>query len=56
MALSQAGIVVAFALVLAGAVGSDLLHGTAPLVVVASLVWLVLGYDFYSWGTPQPVR
>ena len=49
VALSQAGLVVAFALVLARAVGSDLLHGTAPLVVVATLVWLVLGYAFYSW-------
>lgn len=49
VALSQAGIVVAFALVLARAVGSDLLHGTAPLVVAATLAWLVLGYAFYSW-------
>ena len=49
VALVQAGLVVAFALVLAKAVGSDLLHGTAPLVLVATLVWLVLGYAFYSW-------
>ena len=39
----------AFALVLAKAVGSDLLHGTAPVELVASLVWLVLGYAFYCW-------
>jgi ABC-2 type transport system permease protein len=25
------------------------LHGTSPMVVVASLVWLVVGYAFYSW-------
>ena len=49
VALFQAGLVVAFALILAKAVGSDLLHGTAPLVVVATLIWLVLGYAFYSW-------
>jgi ABC-2 type transport system permease protein len=49
VALLQAGLVVAFALVLADAVGSDLLKGTAPVVVVASLVWLVLAYAFYSW-------
>ena len=48
-ALLQAGLVVAFALVLAKAVGSSLLTGTGPLVVVATLVWLVLGYAFYSW-------
>lgn len=49
VALAQAGLVVAFALLLGGAVGSDLLHGTAPVAVVASLVWLVLAYAFYSW-------
>jgi ABC-2 type transport system permease protein len=49
VALFQAGLVVAFALILADAVGSDILHGTAPIVVVASLVWLVLAYAFYSW-------
>jgi ABC-2 type transport system permease protein len=49
VALLQAGLVVALALILADAVGSDLLKGTAPLVVVASLVWLVVGYAFYSW-------
>lgn len=49
VALLQAASVVAVALVLADAVGSDLLKGTAPLVVVASLVWLVVGYAFYSW-------
>lgn len=49
VALAQAVALVAFALVLAKAVSSSLLHGTAPLVVAAILVWLVLGYAFYSW-------
>jgi len=49
VALLQASLVVAFALILADAVGSDVLHGTAPVAVVASLVWLVLAYAFYSW-------
>lgn len=49
VALLQAGLVVVFALVLADAVGSDLLEGTAPTVVAASLLWLVLAYAFYSW-------
>jgi ABC-2 type transport system permease protein len=46
---TQAAIVTAVALALARAVGSDLLHGTAPLVLFASLLWLVLGYAFYCW-------
>ena len=49
VAFAQAGLIVAFALVLATAVGSDLLHGTAPVVLVSTLVWLVLGYGFYCW-------
>ena len=49
VALAQAGAIVAFALVLAKAVGSDLLAGSAPLDVVSSLVWLILGYAFYCW-------
>ncbi|HZD68953.1 MAG TPA: ABC transporter permease [Actinomycetes bacterium] len=49
VALAQAGALVVFALVLGEAVGSSLVHGTAPLVVAAILVWLVLGYAFYSW-------
>ena len=39
-----------FAIGLTHAVGSDLVHGTAPDVLVSALVWLVLGYAFYSWG------
>ena len=49
VALGQATLVVAVALVLAKAVGSDLIKGTAPVEVLGVLVWLVLGYSFYSW-------
>ncbi len=49
VALAQASLIVAFALALSKAVGSSLLHGSAPLVVVSTLVWLVLGYAFYCW-------
>jgi ABC-2 type transport system permease protein len=49
VALLQAVSLVAFALVLAKVVGANLVHGAAPLVVAATLVWLVLGYAFYSW-------
>jgi len=49
VALGQATLIVGFALVVGRAVGSDLLHGTAPLVLVCELLWLVLGYAFYSW-------
>lgn len=48
-AFGQAAMIVAFALVLAKAVGSTLLHGSEPLAVAASLTWLVLGYAFYCW-------
>lgn len=50
VALAQAVALVAFALVLAKVVGSSLVHGAAPLVVAATLVWLVLGYALYSWA------
>jgi ABC-2 type transport system permease protein len=49
VAMVQAGALVAFALLLADVVGSSVLRGAAPLVVAASLAWLVLGYAFYSW-------
>jgi ABC-2 type transport system permease protein len=49
VALGQATVIVGFALILAAAVGSDLLHGSAPLVLVCQLLWLVLGYAFYCW-------
>ena len=49
LVFAQAGLVVAFALVVADATGSDLLHGAGPATVISMLVWLVLGYAFYSW-------
>ncbi len=49
VAMGQAALIVAFALVVAAAVGSDLLHGTAPLVLLSEFLWLVLGYAFYCW-------
>jgi ABC-2 type transport system permease protein len=49
VALAQAALIVGVALGLGAAVGSDLLHGTAPSGVLGSLVWVVLGYAFYSW-------
>jgi ABC-2 type transport system permease protein len=49
LVLAQAGLVVGFALALGAAVGSNLLHGAGPVTVVSTLLWLVLGYAFYSW-------
>ena len=49
VAFVQASAIVVFALVLAKSVGSDLLHGTAPVVLLSTLAWLVLGYAFYCW-------
>jgi ABC-2 type transport system permease protein len=49
LVLAQAGLVVGFALALGAAVGSNLLHGAGPVTVISTLLWLVLGYAFYSW-------
>lgn len=49
LVFSQAAVLVGFTLGVGAATGSDILHGTAPTVVVAILGWLVLGYAFYSW-------
>lgn len=49
VALAQAAVILAFALGLARVVGSDLLSGTAPAELTATLIWLLLGYAFYSW-------
>ncbi len=49
VALVQATALVVFALVVAKAVGSSLIQGAAPTVMLATLVWLILGYAFYSW-------
>jgi ABC-2 type transport system permease protein len=49
VALTQATLIVGVALGLSGAVGSNLLHGSGPVTVLAALVWLFLGYGFYCW-------
>jgi ABC-2 type transport system permease protein len=49
VALTQASLIVAFALAVSKAVGSSILQGTAPMVIVSTLIWLVLGYTFYCW-------
>jgi ABC-2 type transport system permease protein len=49
VALGQAALILVFALGLANAVGAHLPHGTTPLVLVATLAWLVVGYAFYCW-------
>jgi ABC-2 type transport system permease protein len=42
-------LIVAEAFILSKAVGSDLLHGTGPVLILSDLLWLVLGYAFYCW-------
>jgi len=49
VAMGQAALIVGVALAIGAAVGSDLLHGAAPIAVLAELLWLLLGYAFYSW-------
>lgn len=49
VAFAQAGLVVAFALILSKAIGSNFLHGTAPLTLASTLIWLALGFAFYCW-------
>jgi ABC-2 type transport system permease protein len=49
VALIQAGLILAVALGLGAAAGSDLLKGGNPTNVLATVVWLVLGYIFYCW-------
>lgn len=50
VAVGQATLIVSFALCLAAVVGSNLLHGTAPIEVASALLWLVLGYAFCCWA------
>lgn len=45
----QAALIVAVALGLGAAVGSDLLSGAGPLEVLSALCWLLLGYVLYCW-------
>jgi ABC-2 type transport system permease protein len=49
VAMGQAILIVGFAFIVSKAVGSDLLRGTGGLLLLSDLVWLVLGYAFYSW-------
>jgi ABC-2 type transport system permease protein len=49
VALAQAALIVAVALGLGAAVGSDVLHGSGPSQVLTALAWLILGYTFYCW-------
>jgi ABC-2 type transport system permease protein len=49
VALTQATLIVGVALGVSSAVGSNLLHGSGPMTVLAALVWLILGYGFYCW-------
>lgn len=49
VALLQAVLILAVALGLGAAVGSDLLTGDNPTNVLATVIWLVLGYIFYCW-------
>ncbi len=49
VALGQALLLVGVALGLGAAVGSNVLHGAAPLGLLAELAWFVLGYAFYCW-------
>lgn len=49
VAMGQATVVVAFALIMAKAVGSNVLKGSEPVALLAELCWLVLGYAFYCW-------
>ena len=49
VALTQATLIVGVALGLSRAVGSNLLHGSGPMTVLAASVWLFLGYGFYCW-------
>ena len=47
LALAQAALMVAVFLGLGAAVGSSLVHGAAPGIVIIGAVFLVLGYAFY---------
>lgn len=49
VALAQALLVTGVGFALAAAMGSSVLNGATPLVLLASLAWLILGYAFYCW-------
>jgi ABC-2 type transport system permease protein len=48
-AFVQAGVAAATAVIASQATHSRALAGITPTAVVSALVWLVLGYAFYSW-------
>jgi ABC-2 type transport system permease protein len=49
VALLQATLILIVALGLGAVVGSDLVHGGNPTNVLATVIWLFLGYAFYCW-------
>jgi ABC-2 type transport system permease protein len=49
VAMSQAALILLWAILVSKAVGSNLLKGTDTLEVLSSFLWLLLGYAFYSW-------
>ncbi len=49
VAMGQALLIVGVAFAVSKAVGSDVLHGTGPVLLLSDLVWLLLGYSFYCW-------
>jgi ABC-2 type transport system permease protein len=49
VAMAQATLIVIVAFVVSKAVGSDLIKGTGPVLILSDLVWLILGYAFYCW-------
>ncbi len=49
VALTQALSLVVVALAVSALTGSKVLSGSAPVVILVTLLWLILGYAFYSW-------
>lgn len=49
LAIAQAALVVAAALIAAKLSGSHVAQGSTPLFLVSCFVWLLLGYAFYCW-------
>ncbi len=47
--LAQAGAIIAVALLVGELTGSSVLHGASPAIMASSVLWLALGYFFYSW-------
>ncbi len=46
---AQAAVFTAAALIAAEIAGSNVLRSASPAAILSQLVWLVLGYAFYSW-------